>query len=212
MPVSDHDYEDAPTSPPQVVVHEASSSWRSTLSDDVYLSLSRHYGPVEMERQELIFSLYASEQSFAKSARYVVRNVLLPLRARDSRAWLPGLPPDVTRFFDWLEDVVNLHASIVHALSSVTAIWQTGSIVQRLAATLKGFVPRFEVYMPYLVKYESMREALRWHSEQDDGEFGEYLRLQERDRQEGTWSLDKLFTAPAQRLRSYLDVFQVSGP
>ncbi|KAL7278174.1 hypothetical protein ACG7TL_008147 [Trametes sanguinea] len=211
LPVSEHEYEDAPVSPPQVVVHEASSSWRSTLSDDVYLSLSRHYGPVEMERQELIFSLYASEQSFAKSARCVVRNVLLPLRARDSRAWLPGLPPDITRFFDWLEDVVNLHSSIAHALSSVTAIWQTGSIVQRLAATLKGFVPRFEVYMPYLVKYESMREALKWHAEQDDGEFGEYLRLQERDRQEGTWSLDKLFEEPALRLRSYLDSFQRLG-
>ncbi|KAI8995245.1 Dbl homology domain-containing protein, partial [Trametes punicea] len=194
---------------PQVVVHEASSSWRSTLSDDVYLTLSRHYGPMEMERQELIFSFFVSEKAFAQFARQVVRTVLLPLRACDSRMWLPGLPQDITRLFDWLEDVVNLHTAIVHAVSAVTAIWQTGSIVQRLAGTLKGFIPRLEVYMPYLAKYDSVRDAIRWHAEQDHGEFGEYLRLKERDREEGHWSLDRLLQEPAERLRSYIDVFQV---
>ncbi|KAI0370649.1 hypothetical protein BV20DRAFT_943560 [Pilatotrama ljubarskyi] len=203
---------DVPLSPPVVLVHEAPISWESTLPAEVYRSLSRHYGPQEMERQELIYSLFAAEQTFVKSARRIIRRVLLPLRLRESRAWLPGIPPDIARFFDWLEDVVNLHAAIAHALSTVAAIWQTGSIVQRVAATLKGFVPRLEVYMPYLAKYEDVKEALRWHVEQDAGEFGEYLRMRESARSEEVWSLNRLFEEPAARLRSYLDVFLVRFP
>ncbi|KAI0665595.1 Dbl homology domain-containing protein, partial [Trametes maxima] len=194
---------------PRVLVQEEPSSWKSTLSTDVYCALSRHYGPTEMDRQELIYALFTSEQAFVKSARRVVRTILLPLRARDSHAWLPGLPADVARLFDWLEDIVNLHGAVAHALSTVTAIWRTGSIVQRLAGTLKGFVPQFEMYMPYLAKYEGVRDAVRWHAEQDGGEFGEYLRMREREREEGSWSLERLFEEPAVRLRGYLDIFQV---
>ncbi|KAI0350288.1 Dbl homology domain-containing protein, partial [Trametes cingulata] len=194
---------------PQVLVHEAPTSWQSTLPVEVHHSLSRHYGAQEMERQEIIYALYTSEQSFVKSTRRVVRTILLPLRVRESRAWLPGIPSDIARFFDWLEDVVNLHASIARALSTVAAIWETGSIVQRVAGTLKGFVPRLEVYMPYLAKYEGVKEVLHWHLEQDGGEFGEYLRMQERERPEDMWSLERLCDEPAGRLRSYLENFQV---
>ncbi|KAH9895851.1 hypothetical protein C8Q73DRAFT_454762 [Cubamyces lactineus] len=207
-PVSEAEYEDDYASPPQVVVHEASNSWRATLSREIYNSLHKHYGQMEMERQELIYALLVSEQAFASSARRVVRTILLPLRSRDTRAWLPGLPQDITRFFDWLEDIVNLHIAIVHALSAVTTIWQKGSIVQRLAGTLKGFVPRLEVYMPYLARKENVRDALRWYAEQDEGEFGEYLRLKEQERTQGSWSLDKLLEEPAVRLKCYLDAFQ----
>lgn len=208
-PVSDHEPEEAPLSPPQVLVHEPSSSWKSTLSGDVYRSLSRHYGPEEMERQELVYAFCTSETAFVRSARRVVRTVLLPLRSRESRAWLPGLPAEIARLFDWIEDIVNLHAAIARALSTVAAIWQTGSIVQRVAGTLKGFVPRLETYMPYLAKFEGMKEMVRWHAEQDGGEFGEYLRMAERERTEDEWPLPKLIDEPYARLRSYLDVFQV---
>ncbi|KAI0764172.1 hypothetical protein BD413DRAFT_680504 [Trametes elegans] len=198
-------------SPPQVLVHEAPSSWQSTLSPEVYGSLRKHYGPTEIDRQELIYTLLCTEQAFVRSARRVVRTILLPLRARDSRAWLPGLPPDVARFFDWLEDIVNLHAAVAHTLSAVAAIWATGSIVQRVATTLKGFVPRLEVYMPYLAKYEGVCEAVRWHLANDRGEFGEYLRMREMEREGGDWALEQLLEEPAVRLRGYLDVFQRLG-
>ncbi|KAI0821729.1 Dbl homology domain-containing protein, partial [Trametes gibbosa] len=194
---------------PQVLVHEASSSWRSSLSADVYGPLSRHYGPTEMERQELIYSLSASEEAFVKSSRRVIRTIFLPLRGRESRAWLPGLPTEMGRFFDWLEDIVNLHVLISRALSTVSAIWQAGSIVQRVAGTLKGFVPRLEVYMPYLAKYEGVKEVVRWHAERDEGEFGEYLRMKERERGEGEWSLERMLEEPVTRLSGYLDLFQV---
>ncbi|KAI0660284.1 hypothetical protein C8Q70DRAFT_85619 [Cubamyces menziesii] len=207
-PVSEAEYEDTYASPPQVVVHEASNSWRATLSEEIYNSLNKHYGQIEMERQELIYALLVSEQAFVRSARRVVRAVLLPLRARDTRAWLPGLPQDVTRFFDWLEDIVNLHIAIAHALSAVTTIWQKGSIVQRLAGTLKGFVPRLEVYMPYLARNESVQDTLKWYAEQDEGEFGEYLRLKEQEREQCSWSLERLLEEPAMRLKHYLDTFQ----
>ncbi|KAH9847095.1 hypothetical protein C2E23DRAFT_742526 [Lenzites betulinus] len=208
-PPSEPESEYEQLSPPQVLVHEALSSWRSSLSTDVYGSLSRHYGPTEMERQELIYSLSASEDAFVKAARRVIRTTVLPLRARESRAWLPELPTEIARFFDWLEDIVNLHVLISRALSAVGAIWQAGSIVQRVAGTLKGFVPRLEVYMPYLAKYEGVREAVRWHMERDGGEFSEYLRMKERDRAEGEWSLEKLLEEPGARLRGYLGLFQV---
>ncbi len=208
-PVSEPEPEESPPSPPQVLVHEPSSSWKSTLSVDIYHSLSRHYGLEEMDRQELIYAFCTSENAFVRSARRVVRTVLLPLRSRESREWLPGLPAEIARLFDWIEDIVNLHAAIARSLSTVAAIWQTGSIVQRVAGTLKGFVPRLETYMPYLAKYEGLKEVVQWHAEQDGGEFGEYLRMAERERADDEWPLQKLFNEPYARLRSYLDVFQV---
>ncbi|KAI0755830.1 Dbl homology domain-containing protein [Fomes fomentarius] len=182
--------------------------WRSTLSPEVYRSLSNHYGLAEMDRQELIHDLFTSEKTFVKSARHVICTYFVPLRARDSCTWLPGLPPDVARFFDWLEDIVNLHAAIARGLSTVVAIWKTGSIVLRVGGTLRAFVPQFEVYMPYLVKLESVRETLRWHVEKDGGELGEYLRMRDKESVQGEWALEQLLEQPAARLRQYLDMFQ----
>lgn len=184
-------------------------SWRSTLSPEVYRSLSNHYGLAEMDRQELIHELFTSEKAFVKSARHVICTYFVPLRARDSCTWLPGLPPDVARFFDWVEDIVNLHAAIARGLSTVVAIWKTGSIVLRVGGTLRAFVPQLEVYMPYLVKLESVRETLRWHVEKDGGELGEYLRMRDKESVQGEWALEQLLEQPAARLRQYLDMFQV---
>ncbi|KAI0710995.1 hypothetical protein C8Q76DRAFT_624472 [Earliella scabrosa] len=202
-----------PPPPPSKSRHQAnpelSGTWRSTLPPDVYESLSKRYGPTEMARQELIYSLYDSEKTFIKSSRHVIRTYFVPLRARDTRTWLLGLPPDVARLFDWLEDIVNLHVAVARALSGVVAVWKTGAVVERVAGTLRAFVPQLEIYMPYLVKLESVRDTIRWHAEKDGGELGEYLRMKERERVEGEWALEKLFEEAAARLHHYLEVFQV---
>ncbi|KAI0702394.1 Dbl homology domain-containing protein [Cerioporus squamosus] len=197
------------TPAPQRPETETPGSWRHSLSRDAYRSLSKCYGPMEMERQELIYDLYNSEKTFVHSARHVIRTFFLPLRARDSRTWLPGLPADVARLFDWLEDIVNLHVAIVRALAGVVAVWKTGAIVSKIGGSLRAFVPQLEIYMPYLVKLESVREILRWHAEKDRGELGEYLRMRERERVDGEWALDKLLEEPVVRLHKHLECYQV---
>ena len=199
----------ATTLPPADVRAPPPNAWRYTLPRDVYRSLSKQYGTMEMERQEVIYNFFQTEKTFVQSARHVIRTFFLPLRARDSRTWLPGLPADVARLFDWLEDIVNLHVAVVRALAGVVAVWKTGGIVSRVGGTLRAFVPQLEIYMPYLVKLESVRETLRWHAEKDRGELGEYLRMRERDRVEGEWTLDRLLEEPVARIAKYIEVYQV---
>ncbi|TFK94514.1 Dbl homology domain-containing protein, partial [Polyporus arcularius HHB13444] len=188
---------------------ETPNTWRHSLSRDTYRSLNKRYGQMEMERQELIYDLYSSEKTFVQSARHVIRTYFQPLRSRDSRTWLPGLPADVARLFDWLEDIVNLHVALARALAGVVAVWKTGAIVSRVGGTLRAFVPQLEIYMPYLVKLDSVREILRLHAEKDRGELGEYLRMRERERVDGEWGLNKLLEEPVARLDKHLDSYQV---
>ncbi|KAI0739440.1 hypothetical protein C8Q80DRAFT_1198706 [Daedaleopsis nitida] len=187
---------------------EPPGSWRSTLPVDTYRSLDRQHGRTEMDRQELLHELLTSEKAFVRHSRHVIRTYFLPLRARDSRTWLPGLPPDLTRLFDWLEDIANVHAAIARALAGATAGWKSGTVALRVGGTLRALVTQLEVYMPYLVKLDAARETLRWHQEKDGGELGEYLRMKERERGAGEWGLVTLLEEPATRLRRYVEMFQ----
>ncbi|EJF62103.1 hypothetical protein DICSQDRAFT_22336, partial [Dichomitus squalens LYAD-421 SS1] len=185
-------------------------SWRSTLPPGVYNHLLRQHSQMEMERQEVIHDLVNFDKEFVKSSMHVIHTYFLSLRTRDSRAWLPGLPADMMRLFDWLEDIVNLHAAIGRALTPLVVAWKGGAIVERVAGTLRTFVPQFEIYMPYLVKLDSAKEAVRWYVERDEGEFGEYLRMLKADEEsDGEWALEKLVREPSSRLERYVEYFQV---
>ncbi|KAI1789134.1 Dbl homology domain-containing protein, partial [Ganoderma leucocontextum] len=185
--------------------------WRSTLAPGVFNSLSIQFGAMEMERQEVIHELVTFDREFVKSSRHIIRAYFLPLRTRDSRAWLPGIPPDMARLFDWLEDIVNLHAAISRALAPLVVVWKEGMVVERVAGTLRGFVPQLEIYMPYLVKLESAKAALKWYVERDEGVFGEYLRMKagEAPEADGEGALERLVREPSSRLDKYVELFQV---
>ena len=186
-------------------------SWRSTLGPGVFNALSIQHGGMEIERQQVIHELVASDREFVKFSRKVIRSYFLPLRTRDSRAWLPGIPPDIARLFDWLEDIVNLHAAISRALAPLIVVWKEGMIVERVAGTLRGFVPQLEIYMPYLVKLESSKATMRWYVERDEGAFGEYLRMKagEAPATDGEGALERLVREPSSQLAKYVELFQV---
>ena len=199
------------TLPLQIAPQDRVGSWRSTLAPGVFNSLNIQYGAMEMERQEAIHDLVTFDREFVKSSRHVIRSYFLPLRTRDSRAWLPGIPPDMARLFDWLEDIVNLHAAISRALAPLIVVWKEGMVVERVAGTLRGFVPQFEIYMPYLVKLESAKASLRWYIEKDEGEFGQYLRMKAGE-VPGTargGALEWLVGEPSSTLHKYVELFQV---
>ncbi|OBZ73148.1 hypothetical protein A0H81_06917 [Grifola frondosa] len=187
----------------------AGTSWRSTLQPSIYNTLRSHYGPVEMQRQELIYELFISEQEFVRHLRSIVKLFILPLRSRDSKTWLPGVPTEVSKLFDWLEDIVNLHGSIARSLKTVAGIWRTGAIVERLAETLRAFIPRLEVYQPYIVRLDEVKDTIVDYLSDDNGEFGEYLRMKERDVQNDGSRLEHLLEEPVVRLSKYTDIFQV---
>ncbi|KIY49602.1 hypothetical protein FISHEDRAFT_31876, partial [Fistulina hepatica ATCC 64428] len=100
---------------------------------------------------------------------------VVPLRLQGTRQWVSGVPADVTRLFDWLEDVVNLHAHILATLRSVASARRFGHVSE----CLRPFVLRLEVYQPYLVKCGEAVGVIRLLMQDSSSDFGEFLRLQE---------------------------------
>lgn len=163
-----------------------------------------------MQRQEVIFELFVSEQAQIKRLRTIVRQFILPLRSRDSRSWLPGVPEEVSKLFDWLEDIVNLQVDIVRSLKVVTNVWQAGSVVERVAEPLRAFVPRFEVYQPYLGRVDEVRQLVAM-CVREGNEFGQYVKMRERERDSDGWTLQALLEEPVKRITSYPEFYAVSG-
>ena len=199
----------APPAPEKAAFSRPSHSRTRTLPDvqptspDIPCSsTNNHTHPAITERQDFLRSLFSSEKAFVKSARGVIRTYFVPLRARDSHSWLVGLPSPIARLFDWLEDIVNVHAALVRSLQ------EHGAEIR----ALRTFAAQLEVYVPYVVKLDSAREALRWHLTEDQGAFGEYLRIKSTERprsKKGEWTLEQLVEEPLLRLHGYLDVLQV---
>ena len=115
----------------------------------------------------------------------------------------------MTKLFDWLEDIVNLQVDIVHALKIATNVWQAGAIVERVAESLRAFVPRFEVYQPYLVRVDEVRQLVAM-CVREGNEFGQYVKLRERERDADGWTLQALLEEPVKRITSYPQFYAVS--
>ena len=106
---------------------------------------------------------------------------------------------------------MNLHVEINTELRSVRSDHQT--VVERFAGTWRKFVPRFEVYQPYIVRVEGVVGQLRGEDDDDtDGNianFREFVGIQEREEDCEGWSLQNLLLEPIHRLRKYVEIFQV---
>ncbi|EJD38351.1 hypothetical protein AURDEDRAFT_187753 [Auricularia subglabra TFB-10046 SS5] len=164
-------------------------TWRSTIAHAAYDSLLERHGAQEMQRQELIWEMCESEAAFIREMRNVVRTFVQPLRTQE-RKWIPGVPPDVMRLFDWLDDIVQLHAQMFSALHSARS--KQYPIVTYIAETLRPFVPRLELHQPYLVRLDSASRVVEELIADSSSDFGEFARMQ---LQLPEWSSKTLTTA-----------------
>ncbi|KZT01281.1 uncharacterized protein LAESUDRAFT_815982 [Laetiporus sulphureus 93-53] len=184
------------------------ASWRSMLNLSTFNALLSRYGPMEVQRQEVIYKLFIEEKAFVKHSRAVVASFILPLRSHDTKSWLPGVPADISRLFDWYEDIVNLHAGVARVLKSATRPWQTGGVVDAFAAHLLAIAPKLEVYQPYIARIDEVKELLATRIDDPQDEFGEYVRMRQ---QEEAWSghtLEDLLQEPVNRLGTYPETFE----
>ncbi|GAA5921740.1 hypothetical protein JCM3775_001794 [Rhodotorula graminis] len=202
-------------------------TWRSTLAPETYQRLSLEYGTVEMRRQEVIFELCETERAFVVGLRGIVALLATPLRRADG-AWLDLVPQSVSRLFEFLDGIVELHAGISAALDEVRAA--QAPVVARVADTFAPFVDGLAVHQAYLVHLEAVSALVddlvagklvrpsslheHRHAQQQldgaerarDGELGEFtrfLRAQSRRPECGGLSLASFLLKPVQRLMKY---------
>lgn len=199
------------TTKPRSSVFDSLPSWKSTISPSVYNSLARLYGEAEMQRQEVIFEICHTEVIFVQRLRTVLRLFIRPLRAQDTSTWISGVPGSTARLFDWFEDIMNLHVEINTEMRNARPDHQT--VVERFAGMLKKFVPRFEVYQPYIIRVEGVLRQLRGEGDSDtDGNvanFREFVSIQEQEEDCEGRSLQNLLLEPIHRLARWVEMFQV---
>ncbi|KAI0337858.1 hypothetical protein BDW22DRAFT_1363638 [Trametopsis cervina] len=189
-------------------VPQSSDTWRSTMRPKVYDRLLSVHGPTEMERQEIIFRYFRSQQQLLYRLKATLRVFVLPLRRQHSKTWIPGVPTAVGRLFDWLEDIINLHSAIAETLTNVVAPWESGTVVLQFAKPLQAFVPKLEVYQPYLVRYEQVRGMISQHVAAANDQFGEFVKMQQKRKECEGWTLTDLLEQPVSYLSTSLDTFE----
>ncbi|KDQ07141.1 hypothetical protein BOTBODRAFT_98671, partial [Botryobasidium botryosum FD-172 SS1] len=106
----------------------------------------------------------------------VIRLFVQPLRASNGTQWIPGLPKNVARLFDWLDDIVHLHTQIYLAIRGCQT--KESPVVLRIAELLRPFVPRLELYQPYLARLEDVTQSIEMMIRDPESDFGEFIRLQ----------------------------------
>ena len=183
-------------------------TWRSTLPFGAYDSLAERHGPSEMKRQEIIWELCDTEQAFVKSLRLILRLFVQPLRHED-KTWIPGVPRDVARLFDWFDDIMHLHSQISSALHATRSAQYP--VVIQIAETLRPFVPRLELHQPYLVRLESVSSAIEAMYKDMHSDFGEFVRIQTASPECESMNLPSFLLKPVQRLMKYPLFFKVSA-
>jgi hypothetical protein len=182
-------------------------SWLSTVSSSGYHSLLDRYGEVEIKRQQIIWDLCETERAFVRRLQTFVHLFICPLRMKDSVTWLTGVPPEVARLFDWLEDIINLHAQISSALRAIVS--EQYPIVMRVAGRLRSFMSRLEVHQPYVVRLESTTILIKRLSGESNSDFGEFIRIQQEQDECHGWSVETFLVEPVNRLVDYPIHFKV---
>jgi hypothetical protein len=131
---------------------------------------------------------------------------------QDTACWIEGVPGNVTRLFDWLEDIMNLHVEICSAMRVM--LDRQRPVVERAADVIRAFVARLEVYQPYVVRVDDVLGQIvadgrvGEHVEQRS-DFGEFVRIQEQDEDCEGWTLEMLLLEPLNRLATYSAMFKV---
>ena len=183
-----------------------------TVRDQQWHTFERHvldaYGEVEARRQRFVWEFTESEDSFVTQLQNMIQLFILPLRVRDTRMWVSGIPSDVTKLFDWLDDIVRVHGQLSSTLASRQIVDHPR--LQIISEVFRGFVPRLETYQPYLVKLEFTASVIDNLIHEGKNDFGDFITLQEASERCQGWSLEKYLIEPVNRLAQYPEVFRAS--
>ncbi|KAF8621945.1 hypothetical protein AX15_007379 [Amanita polypyramis BW_CC] len=166
--------------------------------------------PMETNRQKIIREFCESEETFVARMHLCVQLFILPLRMRDSKTWVEGVPPDLTHFLDWFEDIANLHTwYIVHTLRDIqrAATHTQMGVIRCISEPLLVLIPKLEIYQPYLVRLGSVASTLGQIVREDGNDFGEFVTIQQRTPECGGWGLEAFLLEPMNRLIKYCDIF-----
>lgn len=159
----------------------------------------------EHDRSKVVHDLLHLQRSYLNRLQISLELFVAPLRLRDGKEWLPGVPTDVGRLFSWFQDIVTLHTHIVAALETLLSDSQANS--DRFGHLLRDFVPRFEVYQPYLVRLSTVLPKLNNDRPDMFNELDEFIRIQQEYCDGST--LSELLTEPTNHLTECLQVFKV---
>ncbi|KNZ59331.1 uncharacterized protein VP01_1756g3 [Puccinia sorghi] len=179
------------------------STWKNSMSQSAYDNLLRMYGAVEMRRQELIWELCETESAFATGLRQVISTFASPLRTPEG-AWISGVPPEVARQLDWLEDIANLHSQMAFQARNCCQ-YQTEALglVVHISEVFLELSPKLQLYQPYLVRFRSVTAAIDSMVADLNSDFGEFVRMQSSLPECGRMSMTSFLLKPIQRLMKY---------
>ncbi|KAL1742145.1 hypothetical protein HDZ31DRAFT_43887 [Schizophyllum fasciatum] len=152
----------------------------------------------EQLRATLVRDFIAAEEVFVARTRVFVEHFILPLRLQKTRRWVRGVPPRAARLLDWFEDIANLHAQVLGALRA------DGRPAPSLVP-MRAFLPRLELYQPYIVTFVAVAGEVR----RDESDFGEFVGLQEEQKECAGWDLERFLAEPVNRLAAYPGSFRV---
>lgn len=198
-----HVHEVLPESPSFAQI---AKTWKSTLPGDAHRSLTEKYGAIEMHRQEVIWELCSTEQAFVQNLRTVLRLFVQPLRNKQQK-WIAGVPNDVAKLLDWLDDIVQHHTHVSKCLLDIRS--EQYPVVLHIAEALRNFLPSLEVHQPYLVRLESVSRSVEDMIRDPESDFGEFLRIQSSSPECESMPLTSFLLKPAQRLMKYPLFFKV---
>ncbi|KAG1744927.1 uncharacterized protein EDB91DRAFT_168184 [Suillus paluster] len=173
--------------------------------EDFRQHVLEQFGEIEVRRQEIVWKLAESEATFVTNLQNMVQLFILPLRVRSTKVWVSGVPDDVSRLFDWLEDIVHLHTKLSASLVSGRDV-RTPNL-QFVGEILRPFVAKLEIYQPYLVKLEFVATRIEHLVALEKSDIGDFIKLQERSSACQGWTLEKYLVEPVHRLSQYPDFF-----
>ncbi|KAG6826253.1 hypothetical protein H0H92_000561 [Tricholoma furcatifolium] len=159
----------------------------------------------ETRRQDLITEIYDIEEAFVKRLQNFVQLFILPLRVQDTKEWIAGVPTEVAHLFDWLEDIVVLHTQLFASLGSTRDAQYPH--VAHIADSIRAYVPRLEVYQPYLVNLEDVIGLVEQLIQDEQSDFGEFVRLQETASECEGWNFQTFLIEPVNLLARFPNLF-----
>lgn len=195
-----------------MTVEDQEASAESSIGSGPYNTENHAGKPVALEvtptREGVIQEIFETEEDLLHHLRICMRKFVIPLRVQDSRTWITGVPPTVARQLDWFDDIVHLHEQIYEALCAARDTMSPAT--DRVSESLRWFVLKIEVYQPYLVKLADAKIEIHGAREDQKCELGQFIRLQEMNRECRGWTLERFLMLPVNRLASYQDLFSVS--
>lgn len=185
-------------------------TWRSALPDEeAYSRILQACGAAEVKRQEIMWEMCETEESFVKSMRTVLRLFAIPLQT-PQHGWIHGIPGRITQLFDALQFIVEAH-EIIHAeqceMRERSQVLDVGTFV----TLFQRWAPRLAVHETYLIRFEGAVHLVENNVRDKDSVFGEFVRMQMKEEVLGSMSLSSMLLKPVQRLTKYPLFLRVSG-